>query len=62
MKLPKLKGSAEFGEGQVVWPEDWSDNGSLLRADLLKDWIGELTYAYNQALIQMRKGEYDGPN
>jgi hypothetical protein len=45
---PRLVASFEFGEGDVRFPESWKDLSNLMRADLLKDWIGVLTAEYEK--------------
>jgi|LakMenEpi03Aug12_release.lakeMendotaPanAssembly.Ray.scaffolds.fasta_scaffold31114_7 hypothetical protein len=47
--IPRLVASLETGEGDVRFPKDWENWSSLLRADLLKDWIGVLTNEYEKS-------------
>ena len=46
MKVPKLLASQEYGEGDIRMPDDWAEHNGLLRADILKDWIGLLEEQY----------------
>jgi hypothetical protein len=47
---PKLKADWGSGEGSVKCPEEWGELDALLRADLLKDWIYDLTEMYDEAV------------
>lgn len=58
MKAPRLIADFECGEGNLKLPAGWDELPSLLRADLLKDWICDLDDAYCQARIDMRGGEF----
>lgn len=52
----KLTLKADFysGEGDIGNQKRWhEDNDPLMRADLLKDWIGLLTKEYNLAVSQL---------
>ena len=52
MKTPRLKADYESGEGSISGLAEWESElagSGLTRADLLKDWIGELTGAYERA-------------
>lgn len=53
MKLPRLKGSKESGEGEVIFPADWKNHDALLRADLLRDWYRGIADAYNEAVAEL---------
>ena len=52
MKVPKLLASQEYGEGDIRMPDDWAEHNGLLRADILKDWIGMLQRHYDAALVE----------
>ena len=54
MKLPKLLASQEYGEGDIRMPDDWTEHNGLLRADILKDWIGLLEEQYLIAMNDWR--------
>jgi len=54
MKDCKLIADYENGEGEVKLSDRFNDENSLLRADILQDWMGLLTFAYNVALSDMR--------
>jgi hypothetical protein len=45
---PRLVASFETGEGDVRFPPSWEGLSNLMRADLLKDWIGILTAEYEE--------------
>lgn len=56
MKLTKevrLRLNAWSGEGDLVVADGWEENEALWRADILKDWILELTELYSDALLDM---------
>jgi len=40
----------ESGEGTLALSQRFLDEPNLFKADVLKDWIAELTYQYNQIL------------
>jgi hypothetical protein len=52
MKVPRLLASELHGEGDLKMPENWTEHHWLLRADILKDWIGMLERHYDSALIE----------
>lgn len=52
MKVPELFADDEYGEGDLLMPDDWQENHPLLRADLLKDWITALERHYNAAVVE----------
>jgi len=49
---PKLTLKADFfnGEGSIGNIEKWREHDPLLRADILNDWIYELSEEYNYAV------------
>jgi hypothetical protein len=49
---PKLTLKADFenGEGSIGNIEKWRGHDPLLRADILQDWIADLTEEYNYAV------------
>jgi|14BtaG_2_1085337.scaffolds.fasta_scaffold04610_11 hypothetical protein len=56
MKLSKevrLRFCEWGGEGGIVVSDGWEDKDALLRADILKDWIEDLTCLYSDALLDM---------
>jgi len=50
LKTPKLKYNSTTEEGEVVFPEDWNKIPSVIRADILSDWIVDLTTKYNDTI------------
>jgi len=52
MTKPKLLASFADGEGSVQFPADWESLDWVLRADLLRDWISDLTEKYNVTLME----------
>lgn len=56
MKDCKLVADYNNGEGKIELSERFNSADCLLRADILKDWIYDLTNAYNKALEEMRAG------
>jgi hypothetical protein len=57
MKTPTLRADSDSGEGDVKFPSGWGQLDGLLRADLLKDWIAILDFAYQDARSDMAKEE-----
>lgn len=55
MKVPKLLANVECGEGNIKMPDDWNQHHFLLRADILKDWIGLLGQEYDKTLEDWKK-------
>lgn len=45
-KVPRLKADWWAGEGDVIFPPEWDAIDSLMRMDLLQDWIVTLEAAY----------------
>jgi hypothetical protein len=60
MRPPRLYIRNDEGEGTVAWPTEWEKHSSLLRADLLRDWIEALEEAYERARFQMPYGGSKG--
>lgn len=63
MRYPKITLKANFanGEGEIGNIKKWREmNPSLLRADILLDWVSLLEQEYNVAINDMRK-EYKIP-
>lgn len=54
MKTPKLIANEFYGEGYIKMPAEWAEEDSLLKADILKDWIYALQLEYDSCLIKMR--------
>ena len=52
MKVPELFADDEYGEGDLIMPDDWQEHHPLLRADLLKGWIVALERHYNSAVVE----------
>lgn len=52
-KLVKLKANLFNGEGDVIFSDDWHNLDNLMKADILQDWIGELTKEYNFAVTHL---------
>ena len=48
--LVTLTADLEYGEGDVKLRTVFEELDGLTRADVLKDWIGELEVLYNDAL------------
>ena len=56
MKLDKnvrLRSSFGNGEGDIKLSHEWDEIDPLWRADVLKDWIYELTFLYSEAMQEM---------
>jgi hypothetical protein len=56
-KKPRLKANLA-AEGSVSIPAEWRELDGLVRADILKDWIGILQIEYDIAVLEM----IDGPD
>ena len=52
-KTVRLRSSLFFGEGEVDIKPEWDEIYPLWRADVLKDWIYELTGLYSEAMMEM---------
>lgn len=49
----RLRSSCFAGEGELKISPEWDEIYPLWRADVLKDWIYELTYLYSEAMMEM---------
>jgi len=56
----RLKLDAYSGEGDIVVAHGWEQADALWRADILKDWIYELTELYSDALLDMGRKNATG--
>ena len=56
----RLRLNAFSGEGDLVVADGWEENEALWRADILKDWILELTELYSDALLDMGRKNATG--
>ena len=56
----RLKLDAYSGEGDIVVADGWEENDALWRADILRDWIGDLTVLYSDALLDMGRKNATG--
>ena len=52
MKSIKLKLSEQSGDGHIDIPEEWNTYDTLLRMDILKDWIYSLQQEYDSTYIK----------
>ena len=60
MTVPKLIADFETGEGDVKFPDEWNEESSLMRADLLKDCIDILMTEYDASVSTIcRAGAFD---
>jgi hypothetical protein len=50
---PTLKANWFEGSGEIGNLEEWRKHDCLLRADLLQDWIHDLTKEYNHAVSEL---------
>jgi hypothetical protein len=50
LRVELLRYCDETGEGTLALSQRFLDEPNLFKADVLKDWIAELTYEYNQIL------------
>lgn len=48
-----LKANLDTGEGDVVFTEFFERLSPLMKADLLKDWLYDITEAYEEARSEM---------
>lgn len=48
-----LKANINSGEGDVVFTEFFERLTPLMKADLLKDWLYDITEAYEEARLEM---------
>jgi len=49
----RLRSCWETGEGELKISDEWNEIYPLWRADVLKDWIYELTGLYSEAMQEM---------
>jgi hypothetical protein len=49
----RLRSSWFGGEGELKVSDEWNEIYPLWRADVLKDWIYELTDLYSEAMQEM---------
>jgi hypothetical protein len=49
----RLRSSWFAGEGELKISPEWDEIYPLWRADVLKDWIYELTHLYSEAMMEM---------
>jgi len=49
----RLRSAWETGEGELKISDEWNEIYPLWRADVLKDWIYELTGLYSEAMMEM---------
>lgn len=52
-KRPTLNANWIAIEGSVRIPPEWSEMCPMVRADLLKDWIADLSQEYNKTLAEL---------
>jgi hypothetical protein len=52
MKKPRLLYSESSGQGGVKFPDEWSSFDDVIKLDVLKDWIYDLTKEYEQIQIK----------
>jgi hypothetical protein len=48
--IPILKADIEAGEGFIHLTQEWRDLPPLLRADILKDWLGDMKVMYENSV------------
>ena len=56
----RLRLNAWSGEGDIVVADGWEENEALWRADILKDWIYDLSELYSDALLDMGRKNATG--
>lgn len=56
----RLRLNAYDGEGDLVVADGWEENEALWRADILRDWINDLTVLYSDALLDMGRKNATG--
>ena len=56
---PTLRANWFEGSGQIGNLKEWRKHDCLLRADLLKDWIHDLSVEYDRTVLELglKKGE-----
>lgn len=50
MTAPKIKADIENGEGGVVFTKEWNALDPLMRADILRDVLCDVSLAYQRAM------------
>ena len=50
----KCEGDLEFGEGKLIIPKEFDHLNPIKKADLLNDWISDLTELYNSSLEEWK--------
>lgn len=53
--MPQLRSIEGTGEGDVFFPKAWKKQDALYRADLLRDWVHDITKVYNETVIELHK-------
>jgi hypothetical protein len=56
----RLRLDAWSGEGDIVVADGWEEKDALWRADVVRDWIGDLTELYSDALLDMGRKNATG--
>ena len=56
----RLRLNAWSGEGDIVVADGWEENEALWRADILKDWIYDLSELYSDALLDVGRKNATG--
>ena len=52
-KEVRLKIDGYGGEGSIVIADGWEESDAVWRADIVRDWIYDLTELYSDALLDM---------
>ena len=63
MKLSKevrLRIDEYGGEGSIVIADGWEESDAVWRADIVRDWIYDLTELYSDALLDMGRKNSTG--
>ena len=55
MKAGDLKANYEFGEGSIRLTPEFNSENSLLKMDVLSDWIYDLQEEYSKARLELHK-------
>ena len=58
MKAGDLKANYECGEGSIRLTPEFNSENSLLKMDVLSDWIYDLQEEYDKARLELHK-EWD---
>jgi len=59
-KEVRLKIDEYSAEGAIVIADGWEESDALLRADIVRDWIHDLTELYSDALLDMGRENATG--